>query len=119
MNERLATLAIPPGPTQVRTARMLAAGVARLTGFDPETVEDVRLAAAEAVSLGVAGSQRLTISFELAGGDSLDRSLVMSVEPVVRGADDELAVAVLAGIVPETTFTDERVALTWPLPANR
>jgi len=48
-----AELSIPATPEQARTARLVAGAAARNAGVDPEVIDDVRLAVAEAVARAI------------------------------------------------------------------
>lgn len=118
-----ATLSIPAAPEQARTARLVAGAAARRAGVDPDAIDDVRLAVAEAVARAVlrgavAGrSDQVDVamtddgsSFEIAVSDSVPEHL----------PDDEeaLALSLMQALADESRVQDnesggQTVVLTW------
>jgi hypothetical protein len=114
---RVASLVIPPGPGHVRTARLLAASVARQCGFTSEVVEDVRLAVSEACLLHLGVAQPLHVDF-----DADDEALVIAVGPSalpsVAEPDSQLAMTLLRALVPGLEVGDDGLRMTWPVAAG-
>jgi anti-sigma regulatory factor (Ser/Thr protein kinase) len=115
------TLRIPADTEQVRVARMVAVTAARRAGVAEEDLEDVRLAAGEAVGRAVlrqqAAGSRQPVVIELTSGPAgfglsvTDRAGDVEV-------DEDFAMAVISGLVPSVEVrADEgggqRLALHW------
>jgi anti-sigma regulatory factor (Ser/Thr protein kinase) len=118
-----ATLSIPAAPEQVRTARLVAGAAARRAGVDPDVIDDVRLAVAEAVAravlrgLAAGGEDQVDVvmtddgsSFEIAVSDAVAQQLT----------DDEeaLALSLMQALADESRVLDnesggQTVVLTW------
>ncbi|MFE0422046.1 ATP-binding protein [Streptomyces sp. NPDC058953] len=129
-------------PEHVRTARLVAAAVARRAGVDEAVLDEVRLAVGEACSRAV-GRHRShgidspvkvvlteedkTFSIEVgdevpapggdgASGTAPDRSAAAGDEPV--DGDDDMGLAVISGLVDDmevsTTETGGVIRMSWP-----
>jgi anti-sigma regulatory factor (Ser/Thr protein kinase) len=117
-------LRIPADPENIRLARLVASAAARRAGLEPESVEDVRSAASEAVTRAVLrhGRSRSTSPVELwiTDGPGTFRMEVLdrAGEVLVEG-EDELAMAVIHGLTPQVevgALPDEGqiLRMTWP-----
>ncbi|MEU5159187.1 ATP-binding protein [Streptomyces sp. NPDC020875] len=129
-------------PEHVRTARLVAAAVARRAGVDEAVLDEVRLAVGEACSRAV-GRHRThgidspvkvvlteedkTFSIEVgdevpapggdgAAGSAADRSAGPGDEPV--DGEDDMGLAVISGLVDDmevsTTETGGVIRMSWP-----
>ncbi len=78
-----ATLTVPAAPEQARTARLVAGAAARRAGVDPDSLDDVRLAVAEAVARAVLRSL----------ADDASQTEAVSVAMTDDGSSFEIAVA--------------------------
>lgn len=110
---RVAALVIPPGPGHVRTARLLAASVARQSGLTAEVVEDVRLAVSEACLLHLGLAQPIHIDFD-AEDDALAIAVGPSALPAASEPDSQLAMTLLRAIVPQLELGDSGLRMVWP-----
>jgi hypothetical protein len=96
-------LSFEPFPVHVRTARLVAATVARRAGWSEDLIESVRLAVGEACTLAlraVLRADRVTLEIDDAGP-----ALTAWVWPVPdpgESADDALPRAVLVGLTDDT-----------------
>lgn len=111
---RVASLVIPPGPGHIRTARLLAASVARQSGFTSEVVEDVRLAVSEACLLHLGLAQPIHVDFD-ADDDALVVGVGPSALPSVAEPESQLAMTLLRAIVPILELGDDGLQMTWPV----
>ncbi len=123
-------------PEHVRTARLVAAAVARRAGVDESVLDEVRLAVGEACSRAVGLQQRsgLTGAVRVALTDQEKRFLVevgdgagehsdLAASDAVGGsgdgADDTLGLAVITGLVEdlEVSRDDEGglIRMSWPV----
>jgi len=120
-------LSIPPDTENVRTARLVAGAAARRTGIDEEALDEVRLAVGEACARAVLRHQAVgelaSIDVELI--DDEDGFTVQVADHVAEDgaaapADDDaqLALTVIAALVPESSFTTEAsgtvITMRWP-----
>lgn len=109
---RVASLVIPPGPEHVRTARLLAASVARQSGFGEDVVDDVRLAVSEACLLHGRHAAPIHVDF-----DSDELELVVGVgpqaTPQAAEPDSQLAMTLLEAVVPVLEFDDAGMRMSW------
>lgn len=110
---RVASLVIPPGPAHVRTARLLAASVARQAGLSSDVVEDVRLAVSEACLLHVGLAQPIHVDFDAADA-TLSIGVGPSALPSVTEPESQLAMTLLEAIVPVLEVGDDGLRMTWP-----
>lgn len=91
-------LVVPAATEQARTARLVAGAAARRAGVDPEALDDVRLAVAEAVALAVhrCADAAGPAEVELAMTDEGDRFTVAVADTVTEppgDLDDVLALS--------------------------
>jgi anti-sigma regulatory factor (Ser/Thr protein kinase) len=142
--EATVTLRLPPTPAHVRTARLVAAAMARRSGVTEDLLDEVRLAVGEACARAVRMHERHGISesvvVEFAEGKRfgvavLDRADVLSAGTDTaalagRGLDqapwadpsgDALGLALLGAVVQDLTVDPDvegggtRVAMSWPV----
>jgi anti-sigma regulatory factor (Ser/Thr protein kinase) len=114
---RIAALTIPPGPAHVRTARLLAAGVARQAGFDEEGVDNVRLAVTEACLLHLGLNEPVEVEFDL----DQERLTVMvgpNAAPSVTEPESQLAMTVLRAVAPRFELAANGLVMAWPRAAS-
>jgi anti-sigma regulatory factor (Ser/Thr protein kinase) len=141
--EATVTLRLPPTPAHVRTARLVAAAVARRSGVAEDLLDEVRLAVGEACARAVRMHERHGISdgvvVEFSEGKRfgvavLDRADVLtgdtdavspagsgSVAPWADPSGDALGLALLGAVVQDLTVDPDvegggtRVAMSWPV----
>ncbi|MFG2477988.1 ATP-binding protein [Streptomyces fagopyri] len=125
-------------PEHVRTARLVAAAVARRAGVDEAVLDEVRLAVGEACSRavglhqsnGISAPVRVTLieeekQFSIEVGDEAPRSAPGATAPGASpgGADtdteeDEMGLAVISGLVDDVEVSaDEHgglIRMSWP-----
>ncbi|MER5439223.1 ATP-binding protein [Streptomyces sp. NPDC002790] len=136
-------LRFSPLPEHVRTARLVAAAVARRAGVDEAVLDEVRLAVGEACSRAVGLHQSSGISapvlvalieeekqFSIEVGDEAPRTVIPSAAAGAGSADDleaegedEMGLAVISGLVDDVEVTAEAdgglIRMSWPtLPAT-
>jgi anti-sigma regulatory factor (Ser/Thr protein kinase) len=137
------TLRLPPTPVHVRTARLVAAAMARRSGVTEDLLDEIRLAVGEACARAVRMHERHGINdgvvVEFSEGKRfgvavLDRADVLTsgadVAPVETGSDsapwadpsgDALGLALLGAVVqdlavdPDVKGGGTRVAMWWPV----
>jgi len=136
------TLRLPPSAAHVRTARLIAAAVARRSGVGEELLDEVRLAVGEACARAVRQHERhgmpTAVTVEFAEGDRFRVSVVDGAEAVPEGnghspgmvpgrvpwadpSGDALGLALLGAIVqdlavdPDPAGGGTRVTMSWPL----
>jgi anti-sigma regulatory factor (Ser/Thr protein kinase) len=139
--EATVTLRLPPTPVHVRTARLVAAAMARRSGVAEDLLDEVRLAVGEACARAVRMHERHGIAdgvvVEFSEGRRfgvavLDRADVLTsgVAPTGSGQDsapwadpsgDALGLALLGAVVqdltvdPDVTGGGTSVAMSWPV----
>jgi len=121
-------------PGHVRTARLVAASVARKAGVDEAVLDEVRLAVGEACtravglhqSGGIAAPVRVVLIeeeklFSIEVGDEARHLMPGHKEPGAEDADlgeDEMGLAVISGLVDDMEVTaDEHggwIRMSWP-----
>ncbi|GLW49057.1 anti-sigma regulatory factor [Streptomyces sp. NBRC 14336] len=123
-------------PEHVRTARLVAAAVARRAGVDEAVLDEVRLAVGEACSRAVGLHQLGAVSapvkvvlieeekqFSIEVGDEAPRSAPGDRAPGAAGEDaeteeDEMGLAVISGLVDDVEVTAGEhgglIRMTWP-----
>ncbi|MFJ9176617.1 ATP-binding protein [Streptomyces sp. NPDC102360] len=136
-------LRFSPLPEHVRTARLVAAAVARRAGVDEAVLDEVRLAVGEACSRAVGLHQSSGISapvlvalieeekqFSIEVGDEAPRTVPPSAAAGAGSADDleaegedEMGLAVISGLVDDVEVTADTdgglIRMSWPtLPAT-
>jgi anti-sigma regulatory factor (Ser/Thr protein kinase) len=136
------TLRLPPSAAHVRTARLIAAAVARRSGVGDELLDEVRLAVGEACARAVRQHERhgmsSAVTVEFVEGDRfrvavVDRaaavpegnghsiSLVPGQAPWADPSGDALGLALLGAVVqdlavgPDPDSGGTRVTMSWPL----
>lgn len=136
------TLRLPPSAAHVRTARLIAAAVARRSGVGEELLDEVRLAVGEACARAVRQHERHGISsavtVEFVEGDRFRVAVVDRAEAVPRGngysaglvpgqapwadpSGDALGLALLGAVVQDLAVSPDRdsggtrVTMSWPL----
>jgi anti-sigma regulatory factor (Ser/Thr protein kinase) len=136
------TLRLPPSPAHVRTARLIAAAMARRSGVGEDLLDEVRLAVGEACARAVRMQERqgvitpVTVEFAELGrfrvavvdgaktgsGDEF-AAVANGVGVAVPWADpsgDALGLALLGAVVQDLVVDQEvdggtRVTMSWPL----
>ncbi|MFE5814120.1 ATP-binding protein [Streptomyces sp. NPDC056479] len=125
-------------PEHVRTARLVAAAVARRAGVDEAVLDEVRLAVGEACSRAVGLHQSVGITapvkvalieeekqFSIEVGDEAPRSAPGERAPGAAGDDgevdaeeDEMGLAVISGLVDDVEVSAGEhgglIRMTWP-----
>lgn len=136
------TLRLPPSAAHVRTARLIAAAVARRSGVGEELLDEVRLAVGEACARAVRQHERhgmsTAVTVEFAESDRFRVSVVDGAEAVPGGnghspgmvsgqapwadpSGDALGLALLGAVVqdlavdPDPAGGGTRVTMSWPL----
>ncbi|GGP74763.1 MULTISPECIES: ATP-binding protein [Streptomyces] len=129
-------------PEHVRTARLVAAAVARRAGVDEAVLDEVRLAVGEACSravglhraYGVTAPVRVALTeeekaFSIEVGDEVPGPGSGGAAPGVRGAtadeepddggEDGMGLAVISGLVDDVEVTSDEsggvIRMTWPI----
>lgn len=114
----LAELTFPAAPDHVRTARLLAARVARDQGAADDLVEDIRLAVGEACALHVGESEflEMTLSNHADALTVTVRHLGRSDVGTPQLSPDarDLSRVLLQALTPELSEAAEGLVLTWP-----
>ena len=133
------TLRLPSSPAHVRTARLIAAAMARRSGVGEEILDEVRLAVGEACSRAVRLHERqglsvpVTVEFAEAGrfrvavvdgakvgtGDELSAAAGAGA-PWADPSGDALGLALLGAVVQDLSVEESpaggsRVTMSWPL----
>ena len=134
-------LRFSPLPEHVRTARLVAAAVARRSGVDEAVLDEVRLAVGEACSRAVGLHQSSGISapvrvalieeekqFSIEVGDEAPRTphqpgTAGSADDLEAEGEDEMGLAVISGLVDDVEVTADTdgglILMSWPtLPAT-
>jgi anti-sigma regulatory factor (Ser/Thr protein kinase) len=130
-------LRFSPLPEHVRTARLVAAAVARRAGVDEAVLDEVRLAVGEACSRavglhqsdGIQAPVRVALieeekQFSIEVGDEAPRATPLSAssgdgagEPETDGEDD-MGLAVISGLVDDVEVTADEtgglIRMSWP-----
>jgi anti-sigma regulatory factor (Ser/Thr protein kinase) len=124
-------------PEHVRTARLVAAAVARRAGVDEAVLDEVRLAVGEACSRAVGLHQSAGITepvrvalieeekqFSIEVGDEaprsapVDRASGAAPDADVEAEEDEMGLAVISGLVDDVEVTAGEhgglIRMTWP-----
>ncbi|GGR85733.1 anti-sigma regulatory factor [Streptomyces humidus] len=122
-------------PEHVRTARLVAAAVARRAGVDEAVLDEVRLAVGEACTRAVGLHQTVGITapvkvllieeekqFSIEVGDEAPRSAPGDRAPGsgggVEAEEDEMGLAVISGLVDDVEVTagehGGQIRMTWP-----
>jgi anti-sigma regulatory factor (Ser/Thr protein kinase) len=122
-------------PEHVRTARLVAAAVARRAGVDEAVLDEVRLAVGEACTRAVGLHQSVGITapvkvsliedekrFSIEVGDEAPRSAPGDRAPGsggdVEAEEDEMGLAVISGLVDDVEVTAGEhggwIRMTWP-----
>jgi anti-sigma regulatory factor (Ser/Thr protein kinase) len=136
------TLRLPPSAAHVRTARLIAAAMARRSGVGEEVLDEVRLAVGEACARAVRMHERqgltlpVTVEFGEAGrfrvsvvdgaktgsGDELTAMAngASAAPPWADPSGDALGLALLGAVVQDLVVDQEvdsgtRVTMSWPL----
>ncbi|WP_075733665.1 ATP-binding protein [Streptomyces acidiscabies] len=115
-------------PEHVRTARLVAAAVARRAGVDEAVLDEVRLAVGEACTraVGLHQSAGLTApvqvslieeekQFSIEVGD--EASVTAPGDGASGGAEpeeDDMGLAVISGLVDDVQVTPGLIRMTWP-----
>jgi anti-sigma regulatory factor (Ser/Thr protein kinase) len=135
------TLRLPPSAAHVRTARLIAAAMARRSGVDDTVLDEVRLAVGEACARAVRVQERqgigspVTVEFGETGRfrvsvvdgakvGSGDEPAVLSdgaaTAPWADPSGDALGLALLGAVVQDLVVDQDaaggtRVTMSWPL----
>lgn len=124
-----ATLTVPAAPEQARTARLVAGAAARRAGVDPDSLDDVRLAVAEAVARAVLRSladdeaDTQTISVAMTDdGSNFEIAVADRAEGQDEGEHDfeeELALSVMQSLASDSRVDanpegGRTIVLRWP-----
>ncbi|GAA2346880.1 ATP-binding protein [Streptomyces kunmingensis] len=131
-------LRFSPLPEHVRTARLVAAAVARRAGVDEAVLDEVRLAVGEACTRAVGLHQSSDIAapvrvalieeekqFSIEVGDEAPRTVADPGAPGSGGGEeleaegeDEMGLAVISGLVDDVEVTADEsgglIRMTWP-----
>jgi anti-sigma regulatory factor (Ser/Thr protein kinase) len=140
--EATVTLRLPPSAAHVRTARLIAAAVARRSGVGEELLDEVRLAVGEACARAVRQHERhgmsSPVTVEFVEGDRFLVAVVDRADAVPEGnghstapllgqapwadpSGDALGLALLGAVVQDLTVGPDpdgrgtRVTMSWPL----
>ena len=121
-------------PEHVRTARLVAAAVARRSGVDETVLDEVRLAVGEACTRAVGLHQRKGVSapvrvllieeekqFSIDVGDEAPRHANGAADGEENGeTEDEMGLAVISGLVDDVKVTSDEngghIRMSWPTP---
>ena len=124
-----ATLTVPAAPEQARTARLVAGAAARRAGVDPDSLDDVRLAVAEAVARAVLRSladdalQTEAVSVAMTDDGSSFEIAVADRAVAAAGGEDEfeesLALSVMQSLASDSRIEansdgGRTIILRWP-----
>jgi len=124
------TLRLPPSAAHVRTARLIAAAMARRSGVGEEILDEVRLAVGEACARAVRMQERqgvaapVTVEFGETGRfrDELTAMATGAGAPApwADPSGDALGLALLGAVVQDLVVDQEvdggtRVTMSWPL----
>lgn len=125
-----ATLTLPAAPEQARTARLVAGAAARRAGVDPDSLDDVRLAVAEAVARAVLRSvadgqsdaDSVSVSMTDDGQSFAIQVIDRATTVVAADSDDfdeELSLSVMRSLAADSRVEDNdsggrTITLTWP-----
>ncbi|MFJ8150160.1 ATP-binding protein [Streptomyces sp. NPDC096094] len=122
-------------PEHVRTARLVAAAVARRAGVDEAVLDEVRLAVGEACTRAVGLHQHVGITapvkvslieeekqFSIEVGDEAPHAVPGAGDPGavddVEAEEDEMGLAVISGLVDDVEVTAGEdgglIRMTWP-----
>ena len=118
-------LRVGGSPENVRTARLVAAAVARREGLPEDRVDEVRIAVGEAVTwamhtaedhvvelvLGPGGAGTDTFMVRVEGG--LSPASALDGDGTAGSGSDGLALALLRGLADRVVITGETTVLTW------
>ncbi|MBQ0827353.1 ATP-binding protein [Streptomyces tagetis] len=122
-------------PEHVRTARLVAAAVARRAGVDEAVLDEVRLAVGEACSRAVGLHRNVGITapvtvalieeekqFSIEVGDEAPHAVTGGAAggaaPDTEAEEDEMGLAVISGLVDDVKVTADEdgglIRMTWP-----
>ena len=116
-------LRVGGSPENVRTARLVAAAVARREGLPEDRVDEVRIAVGEAVTWAMQAEGENVVELVLGPGD-LDTFVVrveggtavgsgLPDEGSLGASEDGLALALLRGLAADVVIAGETTVLTW------
>lgn len=118
-----ATLTIPAAPEQARTARLVAGAAARRAGVDPEAIDDVRLAVAEAVGraalrAGAAEDPDPVVVAMTDHGERFEICVTDTMSAHLSDDEEELALLVMRALADSSRVEDlpgggQTVVLAW------
>lgn len=118
-------LRVGGSPENVRTARLVAAAVARRQGLPEDRVDEVRIAVGEAVTWAMQTGHDGVVELVLGPGGSAEQEFVVRVEgglpseapgPDAQAgvaASDGLALALLRGLADQVDISGDTTVLTW------
>lgn len=118
-------LRVGGSPENVRTARLVAAAVARREGLPEDRVDEVRIAVGEAVTWAMQTVQDSVVELVLGPGAAADEEFVVRVEGGLPSAapapdaqdgapaSDGLALALLRGLADRVVISGDTTILTW------
>lgn len=114
-------LRIAGSPENVRTARLVAAAVARREGLGEDRVDEVRIAVGEAVTWAMSASTAAPVRIVLGPGDLLAGEFVVRVAggatvpagPEDTDASDGLSLSLLRGLADRVQIDGDATVLTW------
>ncbi len=116
-------LRVGGSPENVRTARLVAAAVARREGLPEDRVDEVRIAVGEAVTWAMNSARDHVVELVLGPGEVGTGTFVVRVAgglapgPDADGAigtgSDGLALALLRGLADRVVITGDTTVLTW------
>lgn len=115
-------LRVGGSPENVRTARLVAAAVARREGLPEDRVDEVRIAVGEAVTWAMHEVGNHVVELVLGAGDEAGRFVVrvaggLSLQAArttpTHDDEDALALALLRGLADDVVVDGETTVLTW------
>ena len=119
-------LRVGGSPENVRTARLVAAAVARREGLPEDRVDEVRIAVGEAVTWAMHSSPDHVVEIVLGAGEAGTGTFVVRVaggmsptstpdggDGTIGSGSDGLALALLRGLADRVVITGDTTVLTW------
>lgn len=116
-------LRVGGSPENVRTARLVAAAVARREGLPEDRVDEVRIAVGEAVTWAMHTAGDHVVELSLGPGEAGTGTFVVRVagglsptpdeDGSIGSGSDGLALALLRGLADRVVITGETTVLTW------
>jgi len=117
-------LRVGGSPENVRTARLVAAAVARREGLPEDRVDEVRIAVGEAVTWAMHTAADHVVELVLGPGEAGTGTFVVRVAgglsptgvpdgDTIGSGSDGLALALLRGLADRVVITGQATVLTW------